>query len=388
MIMPRSKLTILVSGMIAADPHQGGATWAVLQYVLGLRDLGHRVFLIEPIDVAKVQPVGATLADSINGRYFQRVMADFGLQESAALLLAGSQTTHGAYYDRCREIAAEADILINISGMLTDNRLLQKVPIRAYLDLDPAFIQCWSEQGIDVRLDGHTHFMTIGQAIGNPDCPVPTCGRSWIKTLQPIVLEHWPVAGPIRNDALTTVGNWRGYGSVNHRGIRYGQKAHSLRPFFELPRRTNESFLLAMEIHAGETADLRQLDHHGWRRINPREVAGTPAAYRRFIQGSKAEFGIAKSGYVLSRCGWFSDRSACYLASGRPVIAQQTGFSNYLPTGWGLLSFETAENVIAAIESLRSDYLRHRAAARELAEQFFDSRKVLSHLVELLDTPS
>lgn len=384
--MLQSKLTIIVSGMIAADPHQGGATWAVLQYVLGLRELGHRVLFIEPIDPARLQPANATLPESINRQYFEKVVSDFGLEGSATLLLAGSKTTLGVSFERCLEIATQSDILINISGMLTDENLLERIPVRAYLDLDPAFIQCWSEQGIDMRLDGHTHFVTIGQAIGDSHCPVPTCGRRWIKTLQPVVLACWPVAQRITHHAFTTVGNWRGYGSVVHQGLHFGQKAHSLRPFFGLPQRTGEDFLLAMAIHPGETADLRELDRYGWRRIDPREVAGTPAAYQRFIQGSKAEFGIAKSGYVLSRCGWFSDRSVCYLASARPVIAQQTGFTEYLPTGQGLLSFATAEDVMVAIEALHSDYRGHCSAARALAEEYFDSKKVLSRLLDWLRT--
>src|SRR5215211_6749292 len=120
-----------------------------------------------------------------------------------------------------------------------------------------------------MRFNRHTHFVTIGQAIGDSDCPVPTCGRTWIKTLQPVVLERWPVADKLRYDALTTVGNWRGYGSVNQGGVKYGQKAHSLRPLFDLPRRTRKPFLLAMAIHPDEIADLRQLDRHGWGRIDP-----------------------------------------------------------------------------------------------------------------------
>jgi hypothetical protein len=232
-----------------------------------------------------------------------------------------------------------------------------------------------------MRFAGHTHFVTIGQNIGRPDCPVPTCGLPWITTPQPVVLAHWPVADAVRHDALTTVGNWRGYGSVEHRGVFYGQKAHSLRPFIALPTRTREKFLLALAIHAGEAKDLAALKANGWGLIDPAEVAATPAAYQCFIQGSKAEFGIAKSGYVASRCGWFSDRSLCYLASGRPVLAQETGFSRFLPTGEALFAFETVEDVLAAVESLNADYARHAKAARAIAEEHFDSDKVLTRLL-------
>lgn len=387
--MDRGKLTVVVSGMVAGDPHQGGAAWAVLQYVLGFRRLGHDVYLVEPVQESSLQPAGAALEASENAAYFRRVVAEFRLERSAALLLAGSRQTVGLSHDELRSVARGADVLVNISGMLADEELTARIPVRIYLDLDPAFIQLWhSAQGIDMRFAGHTHFVTIGQAIGRSDCPVPTCGRNWIPTFQPIVLDHWPVAGPITCDALTTVGNWRGYGSIEHQGIFYGQKAHSLRTIIDLPTRTREKFLLAFAIHPGETTDLTALASNGWQLVDPRQVAGTPDDYRRFIQGSKAEIGIAKSGYVASRCGWFSDRSVCYLASGRPVIAQETGFSRFLLTGRGLFAFETADDVLAAIEELNRDYPRHARAARGLAEEYFDSDNVLTQLLRSVGVPS
>jgi len=210
---------------------------------------------------------------------------------------------------------------------------------------------------------------------------VPDCGIDWRKNGQPVVLEHWPVAGAIVHDALTTVGNWRGSGSFEYDGVFIGQKAHSLRQLITLPTRTNERFLLALGIHPEETRDLEALARNGWQLADPLEVAGTPAAYRSFIQGSKAEFGLVKQGYVAAPCGWFSDRSVCYLASGRPVVAQETGFSRWLPTGEGLFAFETEEDVLAAVEELNRDYPRHRRAARALAEAHFDSDKVLDRLL-------
>jgi hypothetical protein len=370
--------------MIAGDPNQGGATWAVLQYVLGFQRLGHEVVLIEPLRGEQLRGATGSLADSANARYFRRVAGDFGLELSAALLLAGTRETSGLPYDRLREICRRADVLFNISGMLSDPELTDRVPLRVYLDLDPGFVQLWhAVQGIDMRFAGHTHFVTVGQAVGQPGCPVPTCGLPWLPTLQPVVLERWPAAGPIAPDSpLTTVGNWRGYGSIEHGGVFYGQKAHSLRTLLSLPRRTGERFLLALAIHPDEREDLAALAANGWQLADPEEAAGTPARYRSFLQGSKAELGIAKSGYVNSRCGWFSDRSICYLASGRPVIAQETGFSRFLPTGAGLFAFETVEDVLAAIAELNGDYPRHARAARALAEEHFDSDQVLTRLLE------
>jgi hypothetical protein len=366
--------------MIAGDPHQGGATWAILQYVLGLRRLGHDVFLIEPVSVP--------LEDSPQAAYFRQVAAEFGLEQTAALLRVDTQETCGLPYDRLREVCRRADVLLNVSGMLTDPELIDRIPLRVYLDLDPAFVQLWhATQGIDMRFAGHTHFVTVGQAVGQPGCAVPTCGLSWISTLQPVVLEHWPAAAPVApaaDAALTTVANWRGYGSIEHEGVFYGQKAHSLRQLLSLPARTRERFLLALAIHPGERQDLDALTANGWQLADPAEAAGTPARYQAFIRGSKAELGIAKSGYVASRCGWFSDRSNCYLASGRPVIAQETGFSRFLPTGAGLFAFETADDVLAAIAEINGDYPRHARAARALAEEHFDSDKVLGGLLECI----
>jgi hypothetical protein len=377
------RLTILVSGMIAADPYQGGATWAVLQYLLGFRQLGHTVLFVEPFEERALQPAGTTLGSSTNARYFREVMAGFDLEESAALLLPGTRKTVGLSYDRLIEFSRRADVLVNISGMLADEELVQSIPVRIYLDLDPAFNQLWhAVDGIDMRFAGHTHWVTVGLALGDPDCPVPTCGLPWITTVQPVVLSHWPFARCITYDALTTVANWRGYGSVTYGDVFYGQKAHSLREFFPLPALTNEQFVLALAIHPKEIPDLAALERNGWRLVDPAQVAHTPWSYREFVQGSKGEWGIAKSGYVAARSGWFSDRSICYLASGRPVIAQETGFSRYLPAGDGLFAFATIDDILLAIEALRRDYAYHARAARALAEQYFDSDRVLSALLQ------
>jgi hypothetical protein len=312
-------------------------------------------------------------------------MAEFGLEESSSLLLDGTRQTVGLPYELLRKAAKTADLLVNISGLLTDEDLTASIPVRAYLDLDPAFNQLWhAVEGIDMHFGGHTHHFTIGLNIGEPDCPVPDCGLNWLKTLQPIVLEHWPQAEQVTRDALTTIGHWRGYGSIEHQGMLYGQKAHSLRRFMNLPDLTQEKFALALAIHPNETGDLSALATHGWQLLDPALVARTPATYQQFIQGSRAELGIAKSGYAASRCGWFSDRSVCYLASGRPVIAQETGFSRYVPAGEGLFAFQTTDDVLTAIESIRADYSKQCRKAREIAEGHFDSNKVLNRLLEKL----
>ena len=377
-----------MSGMIAGSPRHGGATWAVLQYLLGLRRLGHEVLFVEQCAESQLIPTDAELVSSENASYFRQVMAGHGFEERSALLLEGGEETIGLRYPGLREESRRADVLLNISGTLTDERLTAEIPIRVYLDLDPAFNQLWQESGIDMRFDGHTHFVTVGQAIGTPDCRVPTCGLAWIPSVPPVVLEHWPAAAEITIDAFTTVGNWRAYGSIEHDGVFYGQKAHSLRELITLPTRTDARFLLALTIHADEKKDLDALRENRWELVDADQVAGTPADYRKFLAGSRGELGIAKSGYVVSRSGWFSDRSACYLASGRPVIAQETGFSRFLPTGEGLFSFETEDGVLEAIEELQRDYERHVRAARTLAEEHFDSDRVLTRLLERLGPES
>jgi hypothetical protein len=199
-----------------------------------------------------------------------------------------------------------------------------------------------------------------------------------------VVLDRWPVAEGIEHDAFTTVGHWRAYGSIEHEGVHYGQKAHSLRPLLSLPGRSGARFQLALGIHYDEQRDLAAMRSHGWGLLDPDIVARSPGAYADFVRGSWAEFALAKSGYAASSCGWFSDRSVCYLASGRPVLALDTGFSPQVPTGQGLLSFSSVEEAAAGVDALRSDYEGHRRAARELAEDVFESDRVLSGLLSCL----
>jgi hypothetical protein len=346
--------------MVAGDPWQGGATSAILQYLDGLRRLGHDVLLVEPVPELR----GDVL------RYFEAL----GLER--AFLLAGEPPRE------VLDFARSADVLLDVSGMLRDETLLEPIPVRVFLDLDPAFNQIWAAQGIEMGLEYHTHFVTVGCALGTADCTVPTLGREWIPTLPPVVLDRWPPAEGLLRDALTTIGNWRAYGSVEHDGVFYGQKAHALRPVSSLPALSPKPLEVALAIDPGETADLELLAGDGWRLLDPRTVAATPGAYAQFVRGSWAEFGLAKHGYVTSRCGWFSDRSACYLASGRPVVALDTGFARFLPTGQGLFAAATVEEIVAAVEEIERHYGLHAKAAAELAREHLDSDRVLRRLLE------
>jgi hypothetical protein len=357
----------MFSGMVGATPGKGGATWAVLQYLLGFRDLGWDVWFVEP-------------APASGGAYCEGVMRRFGLGERWALIDPITGETAGATRAQLSAAAARAELLVNISGMLTDPDLLDRIPVRAYLDLDPAFVQLWQAvDGVDMGFDAHTHFVTLADSVG---ATIPACGRSWLPTLPPVVLSEWPVADEITHNALTTIAHWRSYGSIVHGGVRYGQKAHSLRTLFSLPTKTAARCMLALDIHPDETADVAALDRNGWIRVDPQSVASTPEDYRRFIAGSMAELGIAKEGYVVSDSGWFSDRSACYLASGRPVVAQDTGFGRRLPTAAGLVAFADLDGAVDRIEEITRDYGMHRLAARRIAEEHLDARLVLRDLLD------
>jgi len=361
--------------MIAGTPGQGGAAWAVLQYLLGLRRLGCDVWFVEP--VAASVPTAESVA------YARSVFDPIGMGERWSLVPDGGGGPAGLARRELTELAQRADMLLNIAGMLSEPEILEPVPVRAYLDLDPVFTQLWQAvDGVDMRFEGHTHFVTIADAVGSDE--IPACGRDWLPTLPPVVIEEWGTLAPPAGRTATTVGHWRSYGSIHHEGVHYGQKAHSLRSVIDLPRRAPGRFELALAIHPDERDDLSALRENGWILHDPAAVAGTPGDYRRFVQGSWAELGITKLGYVVSGSGWFSDRSACYLASGRPVIAQDTGFGRRLPTGEGLLAFATADDVIAAIEELDRDYERHSSAARELAAEHLDSDRVLGSLLERL----
>jgi hypothetical protein len=346
---PSGRLKIIVAGMIAGDPYQGGATWAVLQYLIGLRQLGHDVHFVEPVAAPKLRPHDAPVLCSANASYFREVMHDFGFESRSALLVAGTTETVGLTYAR----------------------------------LDPGFNQLWhAAEGLDVGMDGHTHFATIGLALGEAACDIPTCGRSWITTRQPVVLSEWPRAERVTHDAFTTVANWRGYGSITYKSVFYGQKAHAWRGLMSLPHKSSSPIVAALAIHPGEERDLALLAANGWTLVDPAQVTDTPDRYRAFVQGSRGEIGVAKSGYAASRCGWFSDRSVCYLASGRPVVAQETGFSRFLPTGEGLFAFETTDDACAGIEAVVRDYDRHARRARAIAEEYFDASCVLPRLLE------
>jgi hypothetical protein len=367
-------MRVILGGMVAGVPGHGGATWAALQYALGLRALGHDVLLLD-----EVRGPGHPAARE---RCLAHVVAAFGLERRAALL-TGGRNAIGMAYEDVLAFAADADLLVNLAGTVHDPRVLETLRRRLLVDLDPAFTQLWQAQGVDVGIGAHDRFASVGLRLHAPECDVPDGGVRWEPTLPPVVLEHWPAVDKPPTEGLTAIANWRSYGTIEHDGVRYGQKAHSVRGLIDLPQRIAEPPRFALLIDPAEAQDIAALHQHGWELIDAAHETATPESYARFVRASAAELGIAKEGYVVSRCGWFSDRSACYLASGRPVVAQRTGWQHVLPEGEGLLGFDDAAEAAEAIAAVRAEPARHGAAARALAEERLDARRVLPALLEV-----
>jgi hypothetical protein len=376
--MSRASDTIVVSGSVAQRPGYGGHAWVFLQYLLGLRRLGWDVLFLDRLERAMA-------VDETGPRYLETLFRDYDLGDSYALFGESGETVagldRGAVVKRVRDSA----LLLNVMGFLGDEEILAASRLRVFLDIDPGFGQMWQQLGLADQFAGHDAYVTLAANIGREDCAIPTCGLDWITTAQPVVLEHWPAEEAVGR-AFTTVASWRGpYDPVVYEGKTYRLRAHEFRRFVALPELTNESFELALEIHPAETQDLSRLVASGWSLVDPEQVAGNASSYRAYVQASKAEFMVAKNMYVDTRSGWFSDRSTCYLASGRPVLAQDTGVGDLYGSGAGLLLFATLDEAVAGVEEISRNYQRHAQAARALAEEVFDSDKVLSRLLRELD---
>jgi hypothetical protein len=376
------KGTVAVAGALAQRRGCGGHAWVFLQYLLGFRRLGFEVVFV---DWLSADMCGGSLVDSAEARYLGDVMERFGLGADYAVLDERGRSVAGLDRRRLRERLSRSSFLLNVMGYLADEELLEAVPLRVFLDIDPGFGQMWHALGLADPFAGHDVFVTIGENVGRPGCAIPTCGIDWVPSRQPVVLELWP-AQPGGGTRFTSVASWRGaYGPIEYGGRTYGLRVHEFRKFVELPARSGLAFELALDIDEAEAPDLALLRDHGWRLVDPRRAAGDPSAYRRFVAGSKAEFMVAKNLYLDTRSGWFSDRSVCYLASGRPVVAQDTGLDGLYPLGEGLLAFDTPDEAESAVDEIRHDYERHARAARELAEAYFDSDLVLGRLVDLVE---
>jgi hypothetical protein len=379
--------TAVVAASVAQKPRHGGHTWVVLQYLLGLRRIGFDVLLLDRLEPAMCRDAGGApcrAEDSTNLHYLESVMDSFGLGDSFALMTGESRTVAGVTRAAAAEQIRQADVLLDVMGFFRMDELAALAPFRAFLDIDPGFPQMWHALGLADPFAGYDAYVTIGERIGEPGCTMPTCGLDWITTPQPVVLEEW---GVVTGDdgAFTSVVTWRGANEpVEFRGRRYGVRAHEFRRFARLPQLVDETFELALDIHPADTADRSLLRGTGWRLVDPVAAAGDPWRYRDFVHASKAELMVAKNMYVATNGGWVSDRTICYLASGRPAVVQDTGIIDRYRRDAGLLTFTTVEEACAAVEAVARDHDRHAVAARTLAEECFESDRVLRRLVSNL----
>jgi hypothetical protein len=368
---------VAVAGSLGQQSGHGGHAWVFLQYLLGFRKLGFDVLFLDRATPDEGIGQGAN-------QYVASVMNRFGLASDYCLLGADGRPVAGIPRHEALRRTHDSMFLINVTGYLDDEELLAAARRRVYLDIDPGFAQMWKQLGLADTFAGHDLFVTIGENIGRPGCGIPTCGIDWITTRPPVVLDLWPAQNG-GGSAFTSIGAWRGpFAPVEYEGRTYGLRVHEFRKFAELPQITGKEFELALDIHMADRADLSLLTRTGWRLVPPKDVAGDPLAYRDYLARSNAEFMVAKNMYVQTQGGWFSDRSACYLASGKPVLAQDTGLADLYPVGKGLITFATLGEAAAGVEVISQDYPRHARAARELGEDLFDSNKVLTRLLDKL----
>ncbi len=366
---------VAVGGSLAQRPGYGGHAWALLNYLLGFRQLGHEVLFLDRLDpgMAASGPEHDRCVE-----WFVSVLEGAGLSGSYCLLVG--EETVGLSRRRALEQLRDSLLLLNVMGFVNDEELLAASPRNVFLDIDPGFGQMWRELGLSDVFAGHDAFVTVGEKIGDEDCLVPTCGLEWVTSPHPIPLDEWPRRPKGRK--LTSVGSWRGpYDPVEYEGRRFGLRAHELRKLIELPASVEPEIELALEIDPADAADAEALRGNGWGLADPAVVAADPERYRRYIQSSLGELMVAKGIYVETRSGWFSERSAAYLASGRPVIALDTGFAERYPTGEGLIAFTDLESARAGVEAICGDWERHSRAARELAAEHFEAKKVLTRLI-------
>jgi hypothetical protein len=378
-----SKLRIIVTGLIAQYP-LGGVTWDYFQYVLGLARLGHDVYYLEDTGQWPYNPVDGGLGKdcAFNVDYLAGIMARFALDGHWAYRFPWRSQWFGLSDEKRREVIQTADLLINISGTLERPDEYRQVRRLAYIDSDPVFTQVKLARGqMDFQklVDRHDVHFSFGECLSPA---IPVTGHYWRPTRQPVVLSEWHPATSYR-DVFTTVMNWTSYKPVVYGNQSYGQKDVEFIRFGDLPSLVAPT-VLEIAVNAGKTRKTpRQLlARKGWHVVDPADVCPDFDSYRHYVETSKAEWSVAKNGYVLGQPGWFSCRSACYLAAGRPVVVQDTGFSHVLPVGEGLLPFTTVTEAVAAIKEVEAHYARHAKAARDIAEAYFSADTVLTRLVE------
>lgn len=379
---PADRGVIVVWGLFARMPY-GGVTWQAMHHLGGLRRLGFDVWYVEDSDSPLYNPQThwPTMEFEENVRFLERWMNRIGLGDRWIFRTPGDGRLIGADDETLRRLYARADAVFNLCGAQEVRAEHVGVGRLVYVETDPVEVQvklAHGDAGVALQLDAHDFHFTYGQNLGAPDCPVPLGSYHWRPTRPPVVLDWWASAnGPARN-VLTTIANWRHEGKdVIWEGQRWHwSKDREFRRFRTLPSRSPLRLELALgSIDDREQAELRR---DGWSVV---ESIRDPQEYQRYIADSAGEFTVAKEQVVASRSGWFSDRSACYLAAGRPVVTQDTGFPKFVPTGEGLFAYSTTEEAAAAIEAIAADYERHSAAALEIAREYFDAQRLLERML-------
>ena len=378
----------IVTGMLATYP-VGGVAWDYGQYALGLERLGFDVYYLEDTGLDSYDPVkreyGGDYGHGIG--FVQQSLAALSasLGERWHVRTPGG-ATHGLPPDDLRDVIAEADLLLNVSGsaLMRDDYLRCRNKI--LIDTDPGLTQFrniprWDAHPSWMGTHGyraHDHFFSYAELIGTAQCALPTLGLAWQPTRAPVVLDLWQPRPPER--CWTTVMTWRAFPEpIEYQGRRYGGKELEFDMIETLPRRTAAALEVAVGGHAAPTERWRSL---GWSVIDSQSVSGTMGAYRAYIERSRGEFSVAKNIYVGTRCGWFSCRTACYLAAGHPAVIQDTGYSRLFPCGAGVVPFSSIDEAVAAVERVEADYEHHRLAARSFAQAHFASERVLGELLE------
>jgi hypothetical protein len=393
-------LRIIVTGLVGLYP-VGGVAWYYLQYVVGLARLGHDIFYYEDTGDWPYHPLERTF--KTEGSTSAKYLADFFAAYAPGLrdrwyYVNLHETSFGMSPAAFDEVAGAADVFLNVSGTCFFPDRLSPRCLKVFLDTDPGYNQillserfAWSKN-VDkwcTSVAAHDRHFTYAENIHGADGLIPQVGYGWQTTRTPIVRDYWePLTRvrPHRTAPWTTVTSWTEFkGKLIYRGVEYKSKASEFEKLIELPRRVAVPLQVALD---GMNVPLERLARCGWQVVDGPRATLTPAQFQAFLAGSRGEVSPAKHVYVAMRSGWFSERSARYLAAGRPVVVQDTGFSSVLPAGEGLLTFRTLEEAAAAIREVEGNYDRHARAARALAEEYFDSDKVLSRLLEEALSPS
>lgn len=386
--MSDGRLRLIVLGYIVRGP-LGGMAWHHLQYVIGLARLGHEVLFLEDSGDSEwcCYDPSRDFTDS-NPSYglafVARAFELVGLAGCWSYYDAHTGRWYGPAADRALQACTKADVVLNLSGANPLRPWLLDAPHRVLIDTDPVFTQIrhLTESARRESAEKHTAFFSYGENLGR-GATVPDDRFNWQPTRQPIVLDAWPVVPGPPDGSFTTVMQWDSYRPREYAGRRFGMKSDSFSPYLSMPGETGEAFEIAV---GGAEAD-GVLSPYGWTVRNPIKMIPDLPAYQRFLARSKAEFTVAKQGYTSTRSGWFSDRSAAYLASGRPVVTEDTGFSDFLPVGDGLLAFRALDEAIACVRDVSDRYAHHCRAARAIAERYFDAFTVLDVLLRRVVHP-